>query len=212
MRGHEISKLDQLNPVDFKNTVLQMVATRDDTAWKRTIRNKPKLALYTIVCELEQHNEPGRKTLVPKQYLKIGNLTAPKRLKFSLRAGVAELQEEIERKSRGNRTRNTPGVKSCPFCPSMIENQAHFIVSCPQYDVRRTMLWEKLQGVIPITTVTSLKHLPAQQLAAQLLADTVGGSGLLSQSGGDLTAAALLVETFLWESWNIRKRLLVTQK
>lgn len=73
------------------------------------------------------------------------------------------------------------------------------------------MLWEKLQGVIPITTVTSLKHLPAQQLAAQLLADTVGGSGLLSQSGGDLTAAASLVETFLWESWNIRKRLLVTQ-
>ena len=211
MRGQEIPKLDQLSPVEFKSTVLQMVATRDDTAWKRIIRNKPKLALYTIVCELEQHNEPGRKTMVPKQYLKKGNLTAPKRLKFSLRAGVAELQEEIERKSRGNRTRNTPGVKSCPFCPSMIENQAHFIVSCPQYDVRRAMLWEKLQGVIPITTVTSLKHLPAQQLAAQLLADTVGGSGLLAQSGGDLTAAALLVETFLWESWNIRKRLLVTQ-
>ena len=57
----------------------------------------------------------------------------------------------------------------------MIENQAHFIVSCPQYDVRRAMLWEKLQGVIPITIVTSLKHLPTQQFAALLSADTVGG-------------------------------------
>ena len=150
-----------------------MVATRDDTAWKYIIRNKPKLAFYTIVCEFEQHNEPGRKILGPKQYLKIGNLTAPKRLKFSPRAEVGKLQEDIKRKSRGDRTRNTPGVKSCPFCPSMIENQAHFIVSCPQYDVRRAMLWEKLQGVIRFTTVTSLKHLPAQQLAAQLLADTV---------------------------------------
>ena len=56
-----------------------------------------------------------------------------------------------------------------------------------------------VQGVIPITTVTSLRHLPAQQMAAKVLADTVGGSGMLSQSGGDLTAAALLVETFLWE-------------
>ena len=49
MRGQEIPKLDQLSPVEFKSTVLQMVATRDDTAWKRIIRNKPKLALYTIV-------------------------------------------------------------------------------------------------------------------------------------------------------------------
>ena len=70
MRGQEIPKLDRLSPVEFKSTVLQMVATRDDTAWKRIIRNKPKLALYTIVCELEQHNEPGRKTMVSKQYLK----------------------------------------------------------------------------------------------------------------------------------------------
>ena len=93
----------------------------------------------------------------------------------------------------------------------MTESQSHFIVSCPQYDAGRSVLWEKLQGVIPITTVTSLKCLPAQQLAAQLLADTIGGGGMLAQSGGDLTAAARLVEDFLWESWNIRKRLLVAQ-
>ena len=72
--------------------------TLDDTAWQRIIRDKPEVALSTVVCVLEQHNESGRKTLVPKQYPKIGNLTAPKHIKFSLRAGVAELQEEIERR------------------------------------------------------------------------------------------------------------------
>ena len=81
-------------------------------------------------------------------------------------------------------------MESCPFFPSMIEIQAHLSVSCSQYDVTRAILWEKLLRVIPITTVTSLKHLPTQQLAAQLQL-TVGGSGLLSQSGGDLTAASV---------------------
>ena len=34
------------------------------------------------------------------------------------------------------------------------------------------MLWEKVQGVILVTAVASLKRHPGQQLAAQLLADT----------------------------------------
>ena len=108
----------------------------------------------------------------PNSTVRHGNLTALKRSKFSLRAEVAELQEEIERESRGNRTRNTRGVKSCPFCLSKTEIQAHFTVSYPQYDVRRAMLWEKVQGVILVTAVASLKRHPGQQLAAQLLADT----------------------------------------
>ena len=109
--------------------------------------------------------------------------------------------------------RDTPGQRNWPIMAQhgMTESQTHFIVTCPQYDAGRAALWEKLQGVIPITTVESLKCLPAQQLAAQLLSDTVGGAVVLSQAGSDLTAAARLVEGFLWESWNIRKRLLTTQ-
>ena len=101
MRASELTNLDLLSRGQFKSTVLQMVTKRDHTAWQREVRNKRKLALHTVVCDLEQHIDPRRQPLLaPKQYLK-GCLTAAKRLKFSLRAGVAELQEEIERKSRG---------------------------------------------------------------------------------------------------------------
>ena len=124
---------------------------------------------------------------------------------INLLAGVAELREEIERKTRGNRTFNATAVESCSFCPGMTESHTHFIVLCSQYDAGRTAPWMELLGVIPMTTVEALKCLPAQQLAAQLLSDTMGGTRLLShaitvQSGSDWTAAARLVKDFLWES------------
>ena len=210
IRGGEVARLLQLSRGEFKTSVRQLVVERDEVVWQRDLRSKPKLALYKDVCDIEQHNISRQKVLAPKIYLK-GCFTAAKRLKFNLRAGIAELNEEIERKTRGNRSLNAIAVKSCPFCPGMTESQTHFIVTCSQYDAGRVALWENLQGVIPITTVESLKRLPAQKLAAQLLSDTMGGEGLLSQSSSDFTAAARFVEDFLWASWNIRKRLLPPQ-
>ena len=51
MRGEEIPKMDRLSPCEFNVQLLKWV--QQEKIPQQMIRNNPKLALDTIVCELE---------------------------------------------------------------------------------------------------------------------------------------------------------------
>ena len=51
MRGQEIPKMDRLSPCEFNVQLLKWV--QQEKIPQQMIRNNPKLALDTIVCELE---------------------------------------------------------------------------------------------------------------------------------------------------------------
>ena len=102
---------------------------------------------------------------------------------------------------------NATAVKSCPFYPGMTESETNFIASFPQKDAGGG----EITGGDSHSMCTVPELSPNPTIGSTTVPDTMGGAGLLSESGSDLKAAAHLVIGFLRESWNMKNRLLETQ-
>ena len=114
-----------------------------------------------------------------RAYLR-GCLTPLVQFKFKLRAGIAELRQELERRARGPSGRRL--ADAC--CPSVVEKVPHFATECHHHGQFRDALWDKLHGVSP-TAAAVLRGLPAEAQAARLLSD-------VADSGADAESAAAL--------------------
>ena len=168
------AELSLLPLAQFDAAARRLVSSREYAATQRRIRGKTKLSLYAGIERLERRGlQCFPRVLSPKAYLR-GPLTPLVRFKFKLRAGVAELRQELERRARGVRGKRLSAA-CCPYCPGVVETVAHFIVDCPWNSQPRDQFWETLQGVNPDAAAT-LRGLPADGQAARLLSDVVDPS------------------------------------
>ena len=160
--------------VDFDRAARALVSAREYAGMRRKVRAKKKLGLYAAIEQLEHRGGEGfPRPRAPRLYLR-GCLTPLVQFKFKLRAGVAELRQELERRARGRRGKR-PQAACCPDCPGQVESVSHFVAECHGHDDIRVQLWERLQGVSPACAITIL-GLPADQQAARLLSDVVDPS------------------------------------
>ena len=161
-RRLEMQRLQQLNPKQFIAGVRALWNKREDDRMRPIMREMSKLSLY---AQLHAAERQAKRPYKLKKYLS-GCLSKAVALKFKLRAGVAELQQEAARRSEGQ----CPA--SCPVCPEPVESVVHFLVQCPQYNEERAGLWAALHGVDPVAAAAT-QQLPVEQQAVALLADTM---------------------------------------
>ena len=76
------------------------------------------------------------------------------------------------------------GDRVCPFCTNMvIENEAHFILDCPTYNVLREELLEGIQLTFP--TFSQLPHIDQMRIILSH-DETANSSSIFLQKGLDL--------------------------
>jgi len=207
-RAQEQTRLAGLDSKHFDIEVRKLVAERGALSWERGMRCKSKLTRYAAVCSLEHqgHLQAGPQ-LELKSYL-AGCLTPAKRLKFKLRAGVAEVQQEQERRARHQHLSESQAAElsQCPFCPGVAESVTHFLVECSAYQHLRFALWAELEGLIPVTAVVLYGLMP-EVLAAHMLADNTGDAEVIGQPGRG-GAVREVLEAYMLSLWQHRERCL----
>ena len=173
-RAQRQAEFRQLPKSQFDLTARALVSAREYAGMRRRVRAKKKLGLYAAIEQLEHPGGVGFPVpRVPRAYLR-GCLTPLVQFKFKLRAGVAELRQELERRARGSRGKR-PQDACCPHCPGVVETVSHFVAECYWHGEYRRRLWESLHGVNP-TAAATLLGLPAERQAACLLSVVVNSS------------------------------------
>ena len=93
--------------------------------WTSTVRDKDRYALYSIVTE-----DFGRAS-----YIQDINIYCFRVALSQIRLGVLPINNNM------NRYGDNPRASMCPFCKSEIEDEKHFLFSCPMYiDLRNRFL------------------------------------------------------------------------
>ena len=52
-------------------------------------------------------------------------------------------------KGRNEKPKIDPSRRSCPFCPSQVEDEYHFLLKCPVYVHLRVRLFDEIKRIIP---------------------------------------------------------------
>ena len=182
-RARQQADIQLLPRAQFDTAARALVSAQENASMRRGVCAKKKLGLYAAIEQLENRGGEGfPRSRMPKVYLR-GCLTPLVQARFKLRAVVAELRQELERRARGSRERQLVQA-CCPGCPGVVESVTHFVVECPLYSQVRNALWDQLHGVSPAIAAV-LRGFPAQAQAARLQSDVVD-TGV-----GDDVAAAL---------------------
>ena len=181
-RARQQADMQLLPRAQFDMAARALVSAREFASMRRGVRAKTKFGLYAAIEQLENRGGKGFPRLrMPKTYLR-GCLTPLVQFRFKLRAGVAELRQELERRARGSHERQLVQA-CCPGCPGVVESVTHFVAECPLHGQVLDALWDQLHGMSPATAAVR-RGFPAEAQAARLLSDVV-----VTGVGDDVAAA-----------------------
>ncbi len=124
---------DRTEPIDIEATKV-IIADQEKSHWADNVKEKPKLDFFTSI-KTEFGVEP---------YIKLNISRYERSLLSQLRYGILQIQLEVGRYQNENRAN-----RLCKICNGgVIEDQQHFVLKCPAYNIRRGMFIEKIKEKI----------------------------------------------------------------
>ncbi len=124
---------NRTEPVDIEATKT-IIADQEKSQWADNIKEKPKLDFLTCI----------KPVFGAEPYIKMNISRYERSLLSQLRYGILQIQLET-----GRYQNETRANRLCKICNGgVIEDQHHFVLKCPAYNIRRGLFIEKVKEKI----------------------------------------------------------------